>query len=134
MARHLFLPYVPDKAKPFSAVIPGDVSTYANRRPNDAPVEEIREMESQYYREMHDVARVSFCVAAAAVCQTFSALIFASNCRHDILQLGVGLFCLTFAKSGWDCMRHLEILANGCVPLFTGDGAAVDLAFLPSEM
>ena len=21
-------------------------------------------------------------------------------------------------KSGWDCMRHYEILANGCVPVF----------------
>jgi len=29
------------------------------------------------------------------------------------------LFCLTFKKSGWDCLRHLEILAAGCLPLFT---------------
>ena len=62
MARHLFLPYVPDKAKPFSAVIPGDVSTYANRRPNDAPVEEIREMEYQYYREMQKSVLYTCCV------------------------------------------------------------------------
>jgi hypothetical protein len=28
------------------------------------------------------------------------------------------LFGLTMKKSGWDCMRHYEILANGCIPLF----------------
>lgn len=27
-------------------------------------------------------------------------------------------FGLTFRKCGWDCMRHYEILANGCVPYF----------------
>lgn len=25
---------------------------------------------------------------------------------------------LTFCKGGWDCMRHYEILANGCIPWF----------------
>ena len=25
---------------------------------------------------------------------------------------------LTFKKGGWDCLRHYEILANGCVPYF----------------
>ncbi len=28
-------------------------------------------------------------------------------------------FGLTCKKGGWDCMRHYEILANGCVPIFT---------------
>lgn len=27
-------------------------------------------------------------------------------------------FALTHKKGGWDCMRHYEILANGCVPYF----------------
>jgi len=27
-------------------------------------------------------------------------------------------FALTCKKSGWDCFRHYEILANGCIPLF----------------
>lgn len=27
-------------------------------------------------------------------------------------------FALTMRKSGWDCMRHYEIIANGCVPYF----------------
>ena len=27
-------------------------------------------------------------------------------------------FAITKQKAGWDCMRHYEILANGCVPYF----------------
>ena len=27
-------------------------------------------------------------------------------------------FAITKSKAGWDCMRHYEILANGCVPYF----------------
>lgn len=27
-------------------------------------------------------------------------------------------FGVTMAKAGWDCMRHYEILANGCIPIF----------------
>jgi hypothetical protein len=27
-------------------------------------------------------------------------------------------FAITKKKSGWDCMRHYEILANGCIPVF----------------
>jgi len=29
-------------------------------------------------------------------------------------------FGITGKKGGWDCMRHYEILANGCIPLFCG--------------
>ena len=28
------------------------------------------------------------------------------------------LFAVTKKKGGWDCMRHYEILANGCIPFF----------------
>lgn len=28
------------------------------------------------------------------------------------------LFGITIKKAGWDCMRHYEILGNGCLPLF----------------
>lgn len=28
------------------------------------------------------------------------------------------LFAITTKKAGWDCMRHYEILANGCIPYF----------------
>ena len=27
-------------------------------------------------------------------------------------------FAITSKKGGWDCMRHYEILANGCIPYF----------------
>jgi hypothetical protein len=27
-------------------------------------------------------------------------------------------FAVTCKKAGWDCMRHYEILANGCIPYF----------------
>ena len=28
----------------------------------------------------------------------------------------ISLFGVTFKKGGWDCLRHLEIIANGCMP------------------
>ena len=28
------------------------------------------------------------------------------------------IFGVTYKKTGWDCMRHYEILMNGCLPLF----------------
>jgi hypothetical protein len=31
---------------------------------------------------------------------------------------GNSLFAVTLRKSGWDCLRHYEIIANYCVPLF----------------
>jgi|WetSurMetagenome_2_1015567.scaffolds.fasta_scaffold89072_2 hypothetical protein len=32
----------------------------------------------------------------------------------------IARFATTFKKGGWDCMRHYEILANGCIPYFPG--------------
>jgi GR25 family glycosyltransferase involved in LPS biosynthesis len=29
-------------------------------------------------------------------------------------------FAVTKKKGGWDCLRHYEILANGCIPIFDG--------------
>ena len=29
-------------------------------------------------------------------------------------------YAVTKLKGGWDCMRHYEILANGCIPYFVG--------------
>jgi hypothetical protein len=28
------------------------------------------------------------------------------------------MFAITTKKAGWDCMRHYEIMANGCIPYF----------------
>lgn len=30
------------------------------------------------------------------------------------------IFGVTFKKGGWDCLRHYEILMNGCIPYFPG--------------
>ncbi len=27
-------------------------------------------------------------------------------------------YAVTCKKAGWDCLRHYEILANGCIPYF----------------
>ncbi len=45
-------------------------------------------------------------------------------------------FALTCKKSGWDCMRHYEILANGCIPYFVGlDHCDLNtMYFLPREL
>ena len=32
------------------------------------------------------------------------------------------IFALTYKKAGWDCLRHYEILMNGCIPLFLDIG------------
>eukprot|EP01064_Diplonema_japonicum_P008172 TRINITY_DN15674_c0_g1_i3.p1 TRINITY_DN15674_c0_g1~~TRINITY_DN15674_c0_g1_i3.p1 ORF type:complete len:579 (+),score=154.66 TRINITY_DN15674_c0_g1_i3:590-2326(+) len=36
-------------------------------------------------------------------------------------------FCVTRKKKGWDCLRHYEILASGCIPYF------VDLHRMPAS-
>lgn len=45
-------------------------------------------------------------------------------------------FAVTKRKGGWDCMRHYEILANGCIPYFIDlDKTSDDLMpFLPKEL
>lgn len=37
------------------------------------------------------------------------------------------MFALTTKKAGWDCYRHYEILANGCIPLFPDLNACPEL-------
>ena len=39
-----------------------------------------------------------------------------SDYRRDYQR---SYFAVTCKKGGWDCMRHYEILANGCIPYFT---------------
>lgn len=45
-------------------------------------------------------------------------------------------FAYTWKKGGWDCMRHYEILANGCIPYFVGleDANPNTMFFLPKEL
>jgi hypothetical protein len=45
-------------------------------------------------------------------------------------------FAVTKCKGGWDCMRHYEILANGCIPYFLDLEQAKEhtMAFLPKKL
>ena len=45
-------------------------------------------------------------------------------------------FAITKLKGGWDCMRHYEILANGCIPYFIDIERCPSntLTFLPKEL
>jgi len=38
------------------------------------------------------------------------------------------LFGFTWKKAGWDCLRHYEILSQGCLPLF------MDIHHLPTSL
>lgn len=40
---------------------------------------------------------------------------------------GHAFYAITMCKAGWDCLRHYEILAAGCVPFF------VDLEMCPAD-
>lgn len=62
---------VPVKNRDFSALLPGDKSTY------------IYDKEEEYYQNYQE-----------------------------------SYYAVTRMKAGWDCMRHYEILANGCIPYF----------------
>jgi hypothetical protein len=45
-------------------------------------------------------------------------------------------FAMTIKKAGWDCMRHYEILANGCLPYFPGieDCPLYTMVMLPKHL
>jgi hypothetical protein len=44
---------------------------------------------------------------------------FAYNQEHEYNAMyQESLFAYTIKKGGWDCLRHYEILANGCIPIF----------------
>ena len=45
-------------------------------------------------------------------------------------------FAITMAKGGWDCLRHYEILANGCIPYFLNLEACPEntMFFLPKDL
>ncbi len=46
------------------------------------------------------------------------------------------MFAITHKKAGWDCLRHYEILMNGCVPHFRGvqDCPANTMRFFPKSL
>ncbi len=45
-------------------------------------------------------------------------------------------YAITCAKSGWDCLRHYEILANGCIPYFLNLDrcSSQTMTFLPKDL
>ncbi len=45
-------------------------------------------------------------------------------------------FAVTCKRGGWDCLRHYEILANGCIPYFVGleQCDPQSLPFLPKDL
>lgn len=45
-------------------------------------------------------------------------------------------FAITTKKAGWDCLRHYEILANGCIPYFLDleNCPKNTMVFLPKEL
>jgi hypothetical protein len=48
----------------------------------------------------------------------------------------ISYFAITMKKGGWDCMRHYEILANGCVPYFIDLDKCPEktMTFLPKQL
>lgn len=40
------------------------------------------------------------------------------NCIKYNNDYEISKYALTYKKGGWDCLRHYEILANNCLPLF----------------
>lgn len=42
------------------------------------------------------------------------------NERDYFDDYAASVFGVTRKKAGWDCLRHYEILANGCIPFFEG--------------
>lgn len=46
------------------------------------------------------------------------------------------VFAITHKKGGWDCLRHYEILANGCIPYFTdlSECSSIQLQLFPKNL
>lgn len=44
--------------------------------------------------------------------------IFGNSEKDYYADYQCSLFGITTKKAGWDCMRHYEIMANGCIPYF----------------
>ena len=59
-----------------------------------------------------------------------------TNERDYYAEYQKSYFATTTKKAGWDCMRHFEIIANGCVPYFPGiEGCPpLTMALLPKNL
>lgn len=67
--------------------------------------------------------------------ESFATYIF-DNEKDYLDDYKQSLFGLTWVKGGWDCFRHYEILASGCVPYFIGLDQCPDntLIWLPKGL
>lgn len=67
--------------------------------------------------------------------ESFATYIF-DNEKDYLNDYQDSLFGLTWAKGGWDCLRHYEIMASGCVPYFMNlDKCPPNtLVWLPKEL
>ena len=56
--------------------------------------------------------------------------------RDYYVDMQRSFFGLTWKKAGWDCLRHVELLASGCLPLFTdiADAPRGVLALYPKRV
>lgn len=59
-----------------------------------------------------------------------------TNEKDYYLDYQRSYFAVTCRKAGWDCMRHYEILANGCIPYFLDLDSCPEktISHLPKEL
>jgi hypothetical protein len=59
------------------------------------------------------------------------------NCEYDYYnEYRQSIFATTTQKGGWDCLRHYEIIANGCIPYFPNIESCPEqtMALLPKQL
>jgi hypothetical protein len=63
-----------------------------------------------------------------------AAILAAEDGYHA--DMARSLFSVTYRKGGWDCLRHLEIIAAGALPVFTDidDLPSGDLSAYPKRV
>lgn len=58
------------------------------------------------------------CVLASLIPGNVSTYLFVGKEKEYNEMYRKSRFAITKMKGGWDCLRHYEILMNGCIPLF----------------
>ncbi len=65
------------------------------------------------------VLETKMCDIAPLVPGDRSTYWFGANQEEEYnMMYKTSLFAHTMKKGGWDCLRHYEIMANGCIPIF----------------
>jgi hypothetical protein len=112
-----------DGQKPVTRLSP-NVTYFKREIGNDPPVGNIHPICFSIPKENivdsipHKIRTMAPLIPAYMEEQNYSTYIY--DTEEDYNQMyQESMFGLTWKKGGWDCLRHYEILANGCVPLFT---------------